>query len=365
LNTPLLAAVDQQARWCEQAGAPFSSRVLSAMGRWLAEDQVSHDEIAGVTEDPLAGAVALRLLSGLHGLALLGQRPWSALWPPADNPADDETLRVAVAHAWHFRTEHMRRALAGAPQTNEVQRSAALLPGLLHVARHTGLPLALVEIGASAGLNLWPDRYRLETAAWQWGADDAALVLRPQWRGAVPADLAGTPLAIDFRAACDVQPVDLAAEGEDLRLASYIWADQAERLERLRAAVAVAREQMAAQGVKVQAAKAANFLRQQLTLRLPGQALVLMHSVMWQYLPSAEQGAIQALMEVAGAASTPDTPLAWLRFEPPKPDVHMELRCRLWRGDGSEAEDRLLARCHPHGAWVEWVDEGLVDTPAA
>jgi hypothetical protein len=91
--------------------------------------------------------------------------------------------------------------------------------------------------------------------------------------------------------------------------------------------------------------------------RLPGQALVLMHSVMWQYLPSAEQGAIQALMEVAGAASTPETPLAWLRFEPPKPDVHMELRCRIWPG----GEDRLLARCHPHGAWVEW----LGDTAAA
>lgn len=359
MTTPLLAAFDQQVRWCQQAGAPFSARVLAGTARWLATDTASHDAIAAVADDPLAGAVALRFLSGLHQLALQGQRPWSALWPPADNLAEgeegDESLRIAASHAWHFRGEVMRRALANAPQTNEVQRSAALLPGLLHVAQQVQMPLALVEIGASAGLNLFADQYRLETAGWTWGAGDAALVLRPEWRGAAPEGLADTTLTIDYRAACDLQPVDLSAEGEDLRLASYIWAEQRERLERLQAAVAITRAQMATQGVKVQAAKAAQFLRQQLTLRLPGQALVLMHSVMWQYLPEAEKAAITMLMEAAGGASTPDTPLAWLRFEPPKPDVQMELRCRIWRGDAAAAEDRLLARCHPHGAWVEWV----------
>jgi hypothetical protein len=360
-TTPLLAAFDQQVRWCVQGGAAFSARALAAAARWLEQDEASHDEIAAVAEDPLAGAVALRFLSGLHLLALQGKRPWSALWPPEthlpDGPEGDETLRVAVSHAWHFHTPLMRQALASPPQTNEVQRSAALLPGLLHVARSTGLPLALVEIGASAGLNLWPDRFRLDTPAWQWGTETASLVLRPEWRGLVPRALAATPLAIDYRAACDVQPVDLTAEGEDLRLASYVWADQPERLQRLQAAVAVARQQMVAQGVKVQAAKAAAFLRQQLMLRLPGQALVLMHSVMWQYLPAAEQAAIVALMNAAGAASTPDTPLAWLRFEPPKPDVQMELRCRLWNGSTPEGDERLLAHCHPHGAFVDWLDD--------
>jgi hypothetical protein len=365
--SPLLAAFDQQVRWCTQAGAPFSARALAAAARWLATDPSTHDEIAAAAEDPLAGAVALRFLSGLHLLALQGKRPWSALWPPETNLPDgaegDETLRVAASHAWHFHTELMRRALASPPQTNEVQRSAALLPGLLHVARATGLPLSLLEIGASAGLNLWPDHYRLESPAWQWGADEAALVLRPEWRGAVPLALAAVPLAIEYRAACDLAPVDLAVDSEGLRLASYVWADQPERLSRLRAAVAVAREQMAAQGVKVQAAKAAAFLRQQLTLRLPGQAMVLMHSVMWQYLPATEQAAIEALMKAAGAASTPDTPLAWLRFEPPKPDLHMELRCRLWNGGTPEGQEHLLARCHPHGAFVDWLDDR--DTAAA
>ncbi len=348
MTSPLLAAFQQQVQWCEKGGAPFSARVVAAAVRWLEHNDPAHEELLALTPDPLAGAVSLRLLAGLHHLALRGINPWAALWPPGPGEPDDAALESAVAVAWAFHGEDLRRGLASPPQTNEVQRSAALLPGLLHVAAHTGLPLGLLEIGASAGLNLWLDRYRYETPAWQWGADTSALVLTPQWVGTAPT-LA--PLKIDYRAACDVQPVDLSQPGEDLRLASYIWADQPERLARLRAATQVAAAGMAASGVKVQAAGAAQFLRQQLTLRLPGQGLVLMHSVMWQYMPAAEQATIAALMQAAGAASTPETPLAWLRLEPPVPDVRMELRCQIWPG----GEDRLLALCHPHGARIEWL----------
>lgn len=347
MTSPLLAAFQQQVQWCHKGGAPFSARVLAAAHRWLEQNEAANEELSALTPDPLAGAVSLRLLAGLHHLALRGIYPWAALWPPGQGEADDHTLELAVATAWAFHGEHMRRALASPPQTNEVQRSAALLPGLLHVAEGTGLPLALLEIGASAGLNLWLDHYRYDTAAWQWGDEKAALRLTPEWVGAAPPR---ADLHIEYRAACDLQPVDLSQSGEDLRLASYIWADQPERLARLRAATGLAAAGMAASGVKVQAASAAQFLRQQLTLRLPGQALVLMHSVMWQYLPTAEQAAISALMQAAGGASTKESPLAWLRFEPPAPDVRMELRCQIWPG----GHDQLLALCHPHGARIEW-----------
>jgi hypothetical protein len=352
MSTPLLAAFARQAQWCREGEAPFSARVLEATAAWLAEHPVSHDEIAAVADDPGAAAVPLRLLAGLHRVALQGRRPWSALWPPdsqlGDEPDDEHNLRVAIAHAWHFQGALLRQALENPPQTNEVQRSAALLPGLLHVAARTGMPLALLEIGASAGLNLWADHYRVETPSFALGPADATLVLRPEWRGPPPPQ---APLAIEHRAGCDLRPVDLLQEGEDERLASYIWAEQAERLERLRQAVAIARARMAAEGVRIAAARAPQFLRQQLTLRLPGQALVLMHSVVWQYLPAAEQQAVAMLMQAAGEASTSETPLAWLRFEPTETGFAVELRCRRWPG----GEDQLLARCHPHGAWIEWL----------
>lgn len=346
----LLDNVDRQVGWCRQGGSPFSAQVLAVSRRWLDDHPEALQALAAVSDDPLAGAVALRWLAGLHRLALQGLEPWRSLWPPASSAATDEALREAIDEAWRSQRAAMEAALAGPPQTNEVQRSAVLLPGLLHVAARTGLPVALAEIGASAGLNLWCDHYRHDHGAWAWGDAQSPLVLGAEWVGPAPAE-AKAPLRIAQRAGCDVSPVDLTEPDEALRLQSYVWADQPERLARLRAAMAIARPLMAAQGVAIQAARAAGFVRAQLAARRPGQAWVLMHSVVWQYIPVDEQAAIQALLDEAGAAATPQSPLAWLRMEPPRPDVRMALRCRLWPG----GEDRLLAQCHPHGQRIEWL----------
>ena len=347
----LLDAFDRQMGWCLQP-SPFSARVLARSLSWLKANPDALAVLSAVDADPLTAAVPLRWLAGLHHLALQGLQPWADLWPPAARVAADEALdaaiTLAIAAAWRTRQPALRRALALPPQTNEVQRSAALLPGLLHVAAQTTMPLALIEIGASAGLNLWCDHYRHEHGTWTWGDAASALTLRSDWVGAIPP---APPLRIVRRAACDAMPIDLSQPGEGLRLASYIWADQPERLARLRAAQRVAAACMDKSGLRVQAARAGDFVRQQLQQRSPGQALVLMHSVVWQYIAKPEQADIGARMEAAGHAATADAPLAWLRFEPPAPDKTVEVRCRFWPG----GEDRLLARCHPHAARIEWL----------
>ena len=368
MTHPVLDAFDRQVAWCAQP-SPFSARVLARTRAWLAgassaeacaDAPAALQALAGLADDPLAGAVPLRWLSGLHHLALLGQSPWAALWPPAPGPVTDAELDAAIHAAWRTRQRHMQAALAGPPQTNEVQRSAALLPGLLHVAARTQRPLALAEIGSSAGLNLWCDHFRHEHGPadgagsvgerWAWGDPRAALTLRCDWRGAAPPAAAEAELHIATRAGCDAQPVDLALPGEDLRLCSFIWPDQAERLARLRVAMAIARQQQASTGVRVQPLRAAAFVRQQLASRPAGHAGVLMHSVVWQYIDAAEQADITQQMQQAGAAATAQAPLAWLRFEPPRPDQGVELRCRIWPGGA----DELLAVCHPHATWVHW-----------
>ena len=348
----LLQAFDRQIAWCQQP-SPFSAQVLARSRAWLATHEDALDEVAAVVHDPLVGAVALRWLAGLHHLALLGREPWAGLWPPPARPPDDAALDAAIDSAWHHQCAHMQAALAGPPQTNEVQRSAALLPGLLHVAARTQRPLALAEIGSSAGLNLWCDEYRYQfadaagAAAWTWGDPAAALKLDCEWTGDVPPLV---DLRITQRAGCDASPVDLQQPGQDLHLASFIWADQPERLARLRAAVVVARDRMAQHGVRVQPARAADFVRAQLASRPEGATWVLMHSVVWQYIGRDEQSDIRAQMQAAGAAAKAGSPLAWLRFEPPKADLRVELRCRVWPGDA----DALLAVCHPHAAWMQW-----------
>lgn len=309
-------------------------------------DPAARAVLEAVDPDPLAAAVSLRWAAALHHLALRGRAPWAALWPPA--AASDVQLDDAIAAAWAGERPHLERALARAPQTNEVQRSAALLPGLLHVAAATGLPLALCEIGASAGLNLWPDRHRVDYGAWTWGAPDAPLTLRCEWQGPVPAS-AGAPLAVRSRAGCDLHPVDLRVADEALRLRSFVWPDQAERVARLARAIEVTAPWLRDEGVAVQARAAAAFAAAQLAAPREGVTTVLLHTIMWQYLPTAEQQAIVATLEAAGRRATRAAPLAWLRLEPPVPEARAELRCRLWPG----GEDHLLGRAHPHVAGFE------------
>ena len=351
MSTPLLAAFDFQVAWCRES-APFTSRVLQRTRQWLAADAVAHAAFSNLAHDPLAAAMALRWASALHHLALRGLQPWAGLWPPDGSglEASDTELDAAIAAAWRQQQPTVQAALRLPPQTNEVNRSVALLPGLLWVAARTGLPLNLLEIGASAGLNLWCDHHRYDHGRWQWGDPKAPLTLRSDWEGNVP-DEAGANLQIARRVACDAHPINLGHPDEGLRLASFIWPEQAERLARLNTARGVAARLMAANSVRVEALPAADFLARELVLPPSGCATVVMHSVVWQYIQAAEQAAIAACIEAAGARAGTAAPLAWLRFEPRADDGHVELRCRVWPGGA----DHLLARCHPHGARIDWL----------
>src|SRR3546814_9352663 len=79
-----------------------------------------------------------------------------------------------------------------------------------------------------------------------------------------------------------------------------------------------------------------------------------MHSIVWQYVPEDQQMRVTAAMEAAGARATPDRPLAWIALEANRTVHHHELVVRHWP-DGEAP--RLLARAHPHGAWVQWAGE--------
>src|SRR2546423_10495676 len=82
----------------------------------------------------------------------------------------------------------IRGLVAGGCQTNEVGRSAALLGGFLEVAHRTSLPLRILEIGASAGLNLRWDRYRYESAGGGGGGPGARVEFGHQFEVPPPVD---------------------------------------------------------------------------------------------------------------------------------------------------------------------------------
>jgi hypothetical protein len=232
--------------------------------------------------------------------------------------------------------------LDGPPQTNEVGRSAVLMSGLLVVADLFPQPIELLELGASAGLNLLLDRYGHDLGGVRAGDRESPLQLRPGWTGAPPPD---APVAVARRRGVDLHPLDARSDGD--RLLAYVWPDQARRLAQLEAALAIA----ATHPPEVEQGDAADWLDAWLAeAREAGVTRVVLHSIAFQYFPDGTKARIAAAMEEAGAAATFAAPLAWLRYEHDGGE-RISLRLRAW----PSGEERLLAHCHPHGSEVEWL----------
>lgn len=339
----VVEAFRKQAGWCRELGSPFTARLLAQAADDLAGDGPLAGRVGAWPGDPVADALALRVAGALHALVLAGADDrLAACYPPrGDGMGADLWPAVLAALAQH--RDHVRRFLASPPQTNEVRRSGVLLGGFLAVARATGLPLRVLEIGASAGLNLIFDRYAYRLGEAAWGLQGASVSIPVEWRGPTP-DLAA-PLAVAERAGCDRAPIDLEDPDSRLRLRAYVWADQRDRLARLEGAIAEAR----AAALRVERADAAAWIEGRLAQPSPGRATVVFHSIVWQYLPEETRARIAGAIARRGAAATAAEPLAWLRFEPAGQEG-FALTLSLWPG----STDRRLALAHPHGAWVEW-----------
>jgi hypothetical protein len=339
----VLAAFSKQIG-CELLGSPFTAQVLTILAEDIAADGISAELASSWRGDPLVDALALRMAGALHALVLMGSHDALVACYPPNPAAPGEQLRSALLTAVGAHRSYIHAFLTSPPQTNEVGRSGVLLGGFLQIAKDTGLPLRLLEIGASAGLNSVWDRYHYRLSGAEWGDRRSAVRIAPDWQGPLPPLEA--PLRVIERRASDLAPVDLEDPAQRLRLRAYVWADQRERLSRLEGAIAETR----AFGQKVERADAASWVRAQLQSPAKASATVLFHSIMWQYLPARTQADIAASLEKAGGQATGNAPLAWLRFEPPSPDSRPELRLTLW----PDAREFCLAVAHPHGKSIAW-----------
>jgi len=344
LPSAVLSNFAQQAKSCDDLASPFTARLCRLLPGMLDVTTATGRRVLDWPGDPLADALALRLCGGLHALVLAkADAELSASYPP--NDVDDEALGKALAGAIRRNDPLLAAFLDSPPQTNETARAGMLLPGFLLIARETGLPLALTEIGSSAGLNLFFDRFDYDYAGHSWGPAGSPARLVTEVRGS-PPPLAGE-LRIADRAGSDIAPVDISDPAQRLRLRSYVWADQAARLARLDAAIGIALET----SFVLEKADAAAFVRNRLHERKPGEAFVLFHSIMWQYMPRASKEGVLAALEDAGREATRDAPIARLRMEPLGQAPHATLSLTIWPG----GETRRLALCNYHGRWIEWL----------
>lgn len=347
----LREAFRAQAGWCERLGSPFTARLCGV----LAEDLDRSTSIGRRIldwpgkPDALHDSVPLRVASGLHALVRRGVLPaLAALYPPNPPPTTDQlwhTVRDVLGHCG----DDLDPWLDLAPQTNEVARSAVLMAGYVVVTARTGLQLALLELGASAGLNLVADRYACRLGSRVVGPPDSTVRLEPAWTG--PELPAASP-AIVHRRGVDLNPLDVTSASDRERMVAYVWPDQTERLARLQAALGI----VAADPPVLDRADAGEWLAGQLAAEAPrGVARVVAHSVAFQYFPVPTQARIRALLEEAGSAATAARPLAWLRYESdPDHGGRTTLRLRLWPGEG----DEHLAFADPHARAIDWVGGG-------
>ncbi len=332
----------------------IGSEFYAELERAMADDVETGGPIWTVLESragsPFDDALALRLLGGVHRMVLAGDAPQLAVHYPSTGGDGD-----AASAWWHLRNlvaaqpAEVLDALTRPPQTNEVGRSASLVPGFLTIAAETGLPLRLLELGASAGLNLRVDRYRYEQGGIGWGDPVSAVRFEDLWPDATPP--LGTPATIVSRAGCDHDPIDAAQPEAALTLLSYMWPDQQHRLDRTRAALAVAADFP----VDIARASIDAWLPEQLAAPVPGVANVVFHSIVWQYLPEPTRDSVLATMAEAGARATADSPLAYLRLEPaPETYFPAELRLTTWPEATTGAKSRRLATSGFHYGPVTW-----------
>lgn len=343
------AAFGEQATWCARLGSPFTALLCRTLAERLSDASAVERSVLGWRGNPFAqaDALALRVCGALHALARANQVPGlSALYPPAPSPPP-EVLWEAIRAAFEQHESHFEKFLATAPQTNEVGRSAVLMCGFLAIARRTELPLHLFEIGASAGLNLIPDRYRYRFGERHWGRDAASPLLTPTWTGAPPPVQA--PFQVAGRRGSDIAPLDLSSSDERARLSAYVWPDQTDRLSLLEAALATARQDPP----RLERMDAAAWVEQNLCRSdAPARTVqVLYHSILWHYLTEEGRNRITAHMERCGAQATSERPLAWLRFELDEASPPASLRLRLW----PTGEEMLIARAQPHGQAITYL----------
>ncbi len=343
-------AFANQVAYCNAADAPITARVCAALLELLRRGAGGAvlDKVRQWPGAPLADALALRIAGGLHALHLGGIEPALAPIYRGAEGLDDSAI---IGAALHNHKAALLPWLDGPPQTNEAGRSSNFIAAMLWLADQ-GMPprFECLEIGSSAGINLMLARYHYDLGGVQVGPEPGAMRFAPEWKGNSPPDHS---IEIASTKGCDVAPVDLTDPAQALRLKAYIWPEHTVRFERMAAAIAEAGKlppdllQM----------NAADFVEAELAKpQQAGTTRVLMHSIVWQYVPKDQQARVTAAIEAAGARATAQRPLAWIALEANR-TVHLhELVVRFWPNSGKNAdgEPQMLARAHPHGAIIDW-----------
>jgi hypothetical protein len=337
-------------------------------------DAIAADpEAAGLLlEAPSAQRLPVLVLAALHDVVLEhSDAPLGAWYPSVGGDPDlDGDLPAALHETLDVnRPQILDSVRHRRVQTNEVNRCVGWRAALATACRHDDRPLALVEVGASAGLNLWLDRYRVDFdggAPAPVGPPDAPVRLSTEvrtgpWSG-IEVDLP----PVVARVGIDQHPLDPTDPSDARWLTACVWPEQTRRLERLRAALDLA----AADPAPVTRGDMVDDVAAVIESLPPRVHVVVLSSWALAYVDRAQRsafldhlGAAAAQVARGGGRLTlatleADRILPWVVAPPLPADApaslrHASLLATTSFNDGGAPGAEVLARCQAHLAWME------------
>jgi hypothetical protein len=342
---------------------PNDRSLAARFARFAAEECAGYSPLyerlaAGVAGD--AGLLALAahagpgqpppnlLLGAVHYLLLRdADDPLAAFYPSlARDPAPAGEAYPAFRAFCLARGDEIAALLATRRvQTNEVGRSAYLYPAFGWIARLAGRPLALVEIGASAGLNLNWHRYGYRYAGdgRTYGDPGSPVVVESEWRGPLRPSLPPWAPPVASAVGVDLHPLNPTDADQALWLRALVWPEHRRRAALLAGALGLARSHpprvVAGDGVD----RVAGLVHE----APAGAAPCVFHThALYQF--TDDRARLAATLAGIGARRD----LYYLSVEE---DGTGPARAQLTAWKGGQRSEALLARCHGHGRWIEWL----------
>ncbi|AQL41788.1 hypothetical protein BV210_03235 [Halorientalis sp. IM1011] len=325
--------------------ASDQSPLYEQLSRAVADDE---DLLALAATAPESQPAPNLLLGAVHDLLLDGvDHRLAEFYPTVDDDPIDPTETDPFPAFDEFCRTHRDaisdRLESRLVQTNDVGRSAVLYPTFARVAAADGEPLALVELGASAGLNLVWDRYSYAFDDRVVGNSNSPVRIETDLRDGTPP-LPADPPAVADRWGVDLNPLDATDESDARWLRALVLPNQKRRHDRLAAALDLAADTPP----ELVTGDAAAVLPARLGDAPADATLVVFSTIALYQFPD---DAVAAIRETLADASH-ERPVHWLSGDPSTPPS--DPTYRHVRFEDGEAETTELAAFEAYGSWLSW-----------
>jgi hypothetical protein len=232
-------------------------------------------------------------------------------------------------------------------QTNVVRRSVCLLPAFAAVSALGGdRPLAQIEIGASAGLNLLWEHFRYDYGSGvTWGSAASPVRLSTGLRGKVVLPTIPATLRAAWAVGIDLNPVDTEDDDAVMWLRALVWPENVDQRDQLLGAIQIAKEHRP----RILKGDASELLERLLQSAPPPATLCVFATHTLYQFPHDPLITLLKTMQ-SYSVSRPVYLISMEQTGGP----YSELRLTIYEDGTRRTVD--LANCHPHGRWVEWLD---------